>query len=989
MPFRFLLFLFFVFWPQSKFLAAKVLDNNPKPISKKTYFTDNESIWVDSVLNSLTLDQKVGQLFIVAAYSNHLEGEYQKVDNLIEKYNIGGLIFMQGTPAAQAKLTNRYQTIAKVPLLISFDGEWGLGMRLSNVISYPKAITLGAIQDNKLIYKMGADIAEQCVRLGIQLNFAPDADINSNAENPVIGFRSFGENKINVTQKAIAYMKGLQHNGVIANAKHFPGHGDANDDSHFNLPKIERSIERLTDTELYPFREMIKDSLMSIITGHLLVPSIENKNIATSLSGSTITDLFKTKMGFQGLIITDALNMQGATKGNISAGDIELQAFLAGNDLLLMPENAIAGITKIIAAVNDGKIQMNDLDFRVKKILKAKYWAGLSFKKSVLETDITEDLNQQKYLGLKQVLYENAVTVASNPDNLIPLNQPFQSKKIVSIAIGAELGNSFQKTLLKFGDIQIFSNESRSDDDWYTSILNTLDTGKTIIVSLHKLNNLPSRRFGISPTTMGFLSALQKQNKVIFVVLGNPYAIKYFPDIKTIVCGYEDDPLAEEAAAQVILGALPAIGLLPVSIGSRFKAGDGVQIKSQNILGYSLPEAVGINSVALSRIDNIVNTAIEQKVMPGCNMLIIRKGKIAYTKSFGNLRYESGQKVNQNTVYDLASVTKVAATLQAIMKLKDIGILSLQQKASFYLPELDSTNKADITIENLLLHQAGLHGYVPFWEKTKINKKLDSTYYRTEKSPDYPFTVATNLYGNQMLKDSLWQWVIKTPLITKHTKRGEFPFLYSDLGLIILQKVIEKISGMPLDKYCEEILFNPLFLERTGFNISEKVSIDQIAPSENDLVFRGQQIKGTVQDQQAAMLGGVAGHAGLFGSLFDLAKILQMNLNKGTYAGQRFFEESTVEAFSKTKSDKSHRALGWDKQPDEKDSNYISGEASDESYGHSGYTGTMVWVDPKYDLIFIFLANRVYPSAHNNKLNSLKIRRKIHDVVYQSLVNQN
>ena len=666
MAFRFLLFLILIISHGSTILVGQIINNNPASISKNPYFADAEIVWVDSVFNNLTLEQKVGQLFIVAAYSNHLEGEYLKVDNLIDKYTIGGLIFMQGTPVAQAKLTNRYQNIAKVPLLISFDGEWGLGMRLSNVISYPKAITLGAIKDNNLIYKMGADIAEQCVRLGIHLNFAPDADINSNGENPVIGFRSFGENRINVAQKAIAYMKGLQHNGVIANAKHFPGHGDANDDSHFNLPKIDFNLERLTDIELYPFRDMIKDSLMSIITGHLLVPSVKDKNIATSLSGKTVTDLLKTKMGFKGLMITDALNMQGATKGNLSAGDIELQAFLAGNDLLLMPENAIAGITKIIAAINDGKIQITDLDFRVKKILKAKYWAGLSNKINIIETDITEELNQQKYLGLKQILYENAVTVASNPDNLIPLDQSAKPNKIVSIAIGAELDNNFQKTLLKFGDIQLFSNESKSDDDWYTTLLNTLDTGKTIIVSLHKLSNSPSRRYGISPTTMGFLTSLQKQNKVILVVLGNPYAIKYFPDIQTVICGYEDDPLAEEAAAQVISGALPAIGLLPVSVGSRFRAGDGIYTKSRQILGFSLPEAVGINSVALSRIDNIVNNAIEQKVMPGCNILIARKSKITYAKSFGNLQYESGQKVNQNTIYDLASVTKDTGKSRAV-----------------------------------------------------------------------------------------------------------------------------------------------------------------------------------------------------------------------------------------------------------------------------------------------------------------------------------
>jgi beta-N-acetylhexosaminidase len=987
MFFRIILFSFVFIFPElelSKFLANKTLKN--KVVTPKPYFLDQESVWVDSVLNNMSLEQKIGQFFIAAAYSNQGEGEYQKIENLIEKHNIGGLIFMQGTPSAQAKLTNRYQNLSKIPLLISFDGEWGLGMRLSNVISYPKAITLGAIKDNTLIYKMGADIAEQFKRLGIQLNFAPDADINSNSENPVIGFRSFGEDKINVAKKAIAYMKGMQHNGVIANAKHFPGHGDAATDSHYSLPKINHSLTTLTDIDLYPFQEMIKDSLMSVITGHLLVPSIDTRNIATSLSGNAVAGILKNKMGFRGLVITDALNMKGATKGTNNAGEIELQAFLAGNDILLMPENVPAGIQKIKAAHSTGRIQLDDINYRVKKILKAKYWAGLNVKKEIQKNDINEDLNQQKYLGHKQLLYENAVTVVENKNELIPLIKIPNQKNIVSIAIGAELGNSFQKTLLKFGSFPIYSNEARSDNNWYEKLLSTIDTSKVVVVSLHRLSNTPSRRYNISPTTMSFLNRLQKRNRVVLVVFGNPYSLKYFPEATNVVCGYEDDPLMQEATAQVIFGALSAKGILPVSVGKKYKAGEGLELASANILGFSLPEAVGINSVAFSRIDDIINSSISQRIMPGCNLLIARHGKIAHIKAYGNLRYESNQKVTPYTIYDLASVTKVAATLQAIMKLQDQKLLDINQKASYYLPELDSTNKKDITITNILLHQAGLHGYLPFWENTKKNKRLDSTYYSFTKTDRYPNTVAKGIYGSNSLKDSLWKWVIKSPLITRKSRFGEYPFLYSDLGLIILQKVIEKVSGIPLNLYCEQSFYSPLNLERTGFNIGERISIDQFAPTENDNVFRGRQIIGTVQDQQAAMLGGIAGHAGLFGSLFDLAKICQMNLNKGTYGNLSFFDPKTIDQFTQSISQKSHRALGWDKLPDDRESHYISGQASAESFGHSGYTGTMIWIDPKYDLVFIFLANRVYPNANNNKLNALKIRRKIHDVVYQSLM---
>ncbi len=993
MSLRILVIFLFIFLPKAAEVQIDTIVNTlsstikNKPILPKKFFIDEESQWVDSVFNKLTTDQKIGQFFIVAAYSNQGESEYQKIDNLIEKYNIGGLIFMQGSPSVQAKLTNRYQNLSQIPLLISFDGEWGLGMRLSNVISYPKALTLGAIQDNGLIYKMGGDIAEQCKRLGIHLNFAPDADVNSNALNPVIGYRSFGENKVNVAQKAVAYMKGLQNNGVIANAKHFPGHGDAATDSHYSLPKINHSIEKLTETDLYPFAEMIKDSLMSVITGHLLVPSIDTRNIATSLSGNAVSGILKNKMGFRGLIITDALNMKGATKNASSAGDTELQAFLAGNDLLLMPESAIAGIHKIKAAVVIKKITLDEIDYRVKKILKAKYWAGLNIKKEIIKENVVEDLNQKKYLGFRQILFENAITVAKNAENLIPLVKLNSPKNIVSIAIGAELGNTFQKTLLKFGSFPIYSNESRSDEVWLKRMLNNLDSNKIAIVSLHRLSTNPSRRYNITPSTINFLEKLQKQNKVILVEFGNPYGLKYFASQKTIVCGFEDDPQAQEAAAQIIFGALPAKGKLPVTAHDTLKEGDGIEIASSNILGFSMPEAVGINSVALARIDNIVNSSISQKIFPGCNLLIARNGKIAYTKAYGTLKYESGQKVTPYTVYDLASVTKVGATLQAIMKLYDQNLLDITQKASFYLPELDSTNKKNITISNLLLHQAGLHGYLPFWENTKKKRKLDTTYYNLEKTEKFPFQVANGIYGNQALKDSLWKWVKDSPMITRRSRFGEYPFLYSDLGLIILQKIIEKITDSPLDIYCENTFFKPLNLEEIGFNINKKVAIDQIAPTENDYSFRGIQIKGTVQDQQAAMLGGVAGHAGLFGNLYDLAKLFQMNLNKGTYGGLTFYSAKTHDTFTQATTIKSHRAYGWDKQPENSDSHYISGQASDESYGHSGYTGTMVWIEPKYNLLFIFLTNRVYPNANNNRLNTLKIRRKIHDVVYQSIVN--
>jgi beta-N-acetylhexosaminidase len=944
--------------------------------------------WADSILNTMSIEQKIGQLFIVAAYSNQNENDYQKLQNTIERHQVGGLIFMQGSAKGQAILTNRYQAASKLPLLICFDGEWGLSMRIKNVMNYPRAITLGAIQNNQLLHQTGLHFAEQFRRLGVHLNFAPCADVNTNANNPVVGFRAFGDNKELVAEKASLLMKGMQHGGLMASAKHFPGHGHSSSDSHYSLPKINKTLTELQNTELYPFEQLIKDSVMSILTGHLSVPALEpQSNIPSSLSGKVVTDLLKNKMNFKGIIFTDALNMAGSGKNTNNQGEVELKAFLAGNDMMLMPDNLAAGIQSIRNAIANDQSLISTLNESVLKILRAKYWLGLHNTSQIQTENIEEDLNNAKYLGHIQKLYENAVTLVENKEKLMPLSTQ-KSDKLVSVAIGAELGNSFQKTLLKFTDFQLFNNESRSDDVWYTKLLQKIDTGKTVVVSLHRMSWWPSRRFNVSPTTINFLNKLQKKCKVILVVLGNPYSLKYFSNQKNIVCGYEDTPLAQEASAQALFAAIKVQGKLPVNIENSWPQGHGLVLEPANILGYALPESVSLNSVAFQNFDRIINEAIKQKIIPGCNLLLARKGRIVYTNSYGNLTYDGHQKVTNHTIYDLASVTKVAATLQCVMKLYDTGKLDISKNVAQYLPELDSTNKGSILIENILLHQAGLYGYLPFWQKSTENNQLKLKFYREEKTDDYQYKVANNLYSNQQLKDSLWQWVVDSELITRRSRYGQYPYLYSDLGLIILQKVIERITGVQLNSYWSENFAKPLGLERTGFNIYEKIGLDQIAPTENDRVFRKKQIHGTVQDQHAAMMGGISGHAGLFGSLNDLAILMQMNLNKGVYNNTRFFSDSTATFFTAKNTQKSRRALGWDRQPDDNDSHFVSTSASAVSYGHSGYTGTMVWIDPKYDLVFVFLTNRVYPNANNNKLNSLKIRRKIHDVVYQAIIDR-
>ena len=419
--------------------------SNFSPLQKQTPAYD----WVEKTFNSLTAEQKIGQLFMLATYSNKGESHAQEIEKMITQYGIGGLIFMQGGPYREAKYCNRYQAKSKVPLLISMDAEWGLGMRLDSVISYPRQMTLGAIQDNSYIEKMGEQIAKECKRLGIHVNFAPVVDVNVNPKNPVIGTRSFGEDKYNVAKKGIAYMKGLQGQHVLANAKHFPGHGDTDKDSHKALPVINHDINRLREIEFYPFEQLIKDSLASMMIAHLNIPALDSsKNSATTLSKNVVTDLLKKEMGFKGLIFTDALNMRGVADYN-DPGEVDLKALLAGNDVLLFPQNIPLAVKKIQGAINDHKISQKEVDRRVKKILYAKYWAGLNEYKPIETKNLAKDLNSPDGYALRFKLYEKAITIAKNDDNLLPI-RVLDTNTFASISIGEKKNNTFQKYLSKY-----------------------------------------------------------------------------------------------------------------------------------------------------------------------------------------------------------------------------------------------------------------------------------------------------------------------------------------------------------------------------------------------------------------------------------------------------------------------------------------------------------------------------------------------------------
>jgi beta-N-acetylhexosaminidase len=982
----------------ARFVPTRVYPS-ARPVEVLTLEASGQQ-WVDSVFQTLTPEQKIGQFFMVAAFSNRHEGHYQYIDHLVETYHIGGLIFFQGGPYRQAILTNRYQALAKVPLLIGIDGEWGLGMRLDSTMEFPKQMTLGAINSPDHIRQMGDEIGRQCQRLGIQINFAPVSDINSNPANPVIGNRSFGETRENVATKAIAYMQGLQGRHVIATAKHFPGHGDANTDSHHTLPLISRSSEQLRNIDLYPFRRLIADSLMGVVTGHLHVPVVDNSSpaLAATLSEKIVTDLLKRELGFRGLVFTDALNMAGVSRSG-RRDDVNLRALQAGNDILLYPENVKEAARVILEAVQQGKISQELIDEKVLKILRAKYWAGLSRRQPISLVNLAADLDAPEAHQLKADLSEQAVTVVNDPQGLLPLKR-LDTLQLASVSIGAErtfgpagaehTGETvFQRGINQFAScIHLALPDKPNTEAELAEVLTQLGPANVVLLSYHRMSESAHRRFGVTKASTDLIGRLQKLGKkVIVTAFGSPYSLPVFAGADALVCAYQDFDEMQQTVPQVLFGGLGAKGILPVSAGE-WRAGTGIRLEPGGRLATGTPESAGMKSAVLARIDGLVQAAIRDRVVPGCQVLVARKGRIVYSKNFGGLTYgPTAERVTDGTLYDLASLTKVLSTLQAVMWLYDRKLLDLDQRASFYLPELRGTTKQAITIRDLLWHQSGLIAFYPqLWDRTRApGGGLKPEYYSPVADSLHTLQIAPTLWAKPALRDSVWKWVIQSPLSRKTDESGKPAYVYSDLGFLTLQKVVERISRQPLDKFVAAQIFKPLGLTNIGFTPLQRLPNPRCAPTEQDSYFRNSLLVGTVHDQMAAVQGGVSGHAGLFGNAQDIARLLQMNLQNGEYGGSRLYQAGTVPYFTQTISPRSYRALGWDKPNPTDNSVYLADQATERSFGHTGFTGNMVWVDPEKELVFVFLSNRIHPTAANTLINTTKLRRRINELVYLSI----
>jgi len=941
-----------------------------------------EKQWVDSVYNALTAQQRIGQLFMLRANSDIDSAEIRNLSHLIRDYNIGGLCFFKGGPIRQAILTNYYQQLALTPLLISMDAEWGLGMRLDSTISFPRQMTIGAMQNEMLISVYGQTIASQLKRLGVHVSFSPVADINSNPANPVINIRSFGEHKEDVARKAILYMKALQKGGIITVAKHFPGHGDTDTDSHHTLPFIGHSAAVIDSLDLYPFKKLINAGLDGMMLAHLYIPAFDTtRNLPSSLSPLVTDSLLRKKLGFNGLIFTDALDMKGVS-GYDAPGFVELRALKAGADVLLLSVSVEKALTAIQQAIDSGWYSQHELEVHCRKVLMYKYRAGLNDLKSIPIENLYDDLHTPYSENFSLELYRNSVTVLRNENNIIPVVIQ-DTTRIATLMIGYDDIRKFQQRINDFAQADHYTLPRNADKNEIEKIYKSLKAYNLILIGINNTIPAPARNFGISEATVKLVDSLLVSKKCILNLFTIPYSINLFRNADQangLVVAYQDNADAYDAVVQILFGAFGASGQLPVSANKAFPAHSGLTTSVNNCLRYNPFENSGISDEDLSDVDSIIQSGLDKKAYPGCQVLIAKDGNVIYRKAFGVIDYSKNQSVRNDDLYDLASVTKVAATTLAIMKLYDKGVVNLDVPISQTLKYLENTNKNKITIREIMTHQAGLVAWIPFYQKTLVNRKPDSTIYAIRYSADFPLRVADGMYIRKDYKQAILDSILNSSVSDKKEYR------YSDLGFILLQQYVEQVTGQSLDVFVAEQLFKPLGLHTLTYKPRDYFPLSRIIPTEIDTLFRRQLVHGDVHDQAAAMLGGVAGHAGLFGTSNDMAVLLQMLVQNGFYGGKQYLKPETVTLFTKRQFKGNRRGLGFDKpQLIPSEAGPACEEASANSFGHTGFTGTYIWADPDNDLLIVFLSNRVNPYTEPNRLVQLGIRTEIQKTLYKSL----
>jgi beta-N-acetylhexosaminidase len=1055
---------------------------------KPAFLTDFNKVWVDSVFSTLTLDQKIGQLLMPRGNYSGKPHDLETLKTWVRDYHIGGIVFFASNPTTQASITNQLQAIAQTPLLIGQDFEWGLGMRLDSTDRFPYAVALGAVKDSEdLLEAMGIEVARQCKRIGVHINYGPVIDVNNNPNNPVINFRSYGSDKINVTQKGLAYMKGMQSQGILCTAKHFPGHGDTDVDSHHDLPLITHARTRLDQIELYPFKKLIDQGLSGIMTAHLNIPALEpQKGLASTFSSKIVYKLLREELNFSGLTFTDAMEMQGAVK-NYAKGEAMVKALLAGNDILETFMDVPGTVEAIKRAINDGSLPLEVINFKVKKILKAKSWVGLDNYQPINLANLVPDLNTIQSDLLNYQLTERSITCLRNESNLLPIKNLTQ--KIAVLSIDVDGVTDFYDMVSQYTTADFYNLPKNAKDVSVDSLLQELENYDVVLAAIHLVDIRASKNYGLTPSNIRLLKILASRENVVINLLGNPYILTKIPDLslsKSLIMAYQQNVYTEKVVPQIVFGALPAQGVFPVDISSEFKSGDGKFWESINRLSYGIPEQVGVDRVSLILgLDSIVRQGMMEKAFPGCVLQVAKDGKVILQKSYGFHTYEEANlsiltsdntsnrysfiddamdnpatlnttiipkkktadtigKVKMDDVFDLASITKIGASSLAIMQLMSDNKFSLDGTLGMYCPSVLGSDKANLKMRDLLTHRAGLKAWIPFWkdaiDTTATIKKALQLYPDYEKecivtikkpgffrrlfgkksekiihfeetakskpefwakilngetsvwkpnifsdiyTDQFNIPVAESMFLNKNYKNRLMKQIADSPL------DGSNKYVYSDLHYYYYPEIIKQLTGEKFETYLNNT-YRKIGSNSLTFNPLTKIDHQKIIPTEYDSIFRKQLLRGYVHDEGAAMMGGVSGHAGLFGNANDLTKLMQMYLQHGKYGGQQFIKPEIVSLCTAYQFPelKNRRGIGFDKKDFDPEIKNAPSSASPDSYGHSGYSGTYTWVDPAYNLVYVFLSNRVYPTRNNTKIATLNIRPAIGEHIIKCIIKE-
>ena len=952
--------------------------------------------WVEEQLQKMTLKEKIGQLFIHTVSPQITQYGKADIKKAVTEYHIGGLLFSGGQVLSQIEMTNYAQSFAKIPLMLTFDGEWGLAMRLKQTVSFPRNRVLGCISEDSLLYAYGREVARQCKEIGVHVNFAPVADVDNNPKNPVINTRSFGSNPQQVARQVAAYAKGLEDGGVIAVCKHFPGHGDTETDSHKSLPKLNFDRTRLDSLELIPFKTAIASGISGMMTGHLLIPALDTQKPA-SLSHAVVTQLLKNELQFDGLAFTDALAMHGVA----GYGHPAAQALIAGNDLILVQRNLKKEMDGVLSALKRGSLTEEQITEKCRKVLTYKYILGLTQTPYIQSGQIMNRINTPEAKELVNTLKKKAVTVISNRDNQLPVSANSSGNLLVSISKSPSRMHPLYEQLRKSISIQWINLHPDSSK----SLLSRIQKANRVIIAIESdhylryaklLNQVTAQK----PTVMTFftpLAALRGQESML-------------KKAQAVIAAHTGEAIVQQHVADIIIGKSMANGRLSIDLGDTFKAGTGITLNAPSKSISQSAKITGINTSVLNQIDEIALEGIQAKAYPGCHILVMKKGSIVYDKCFGTVTYESKKKVRPEHLYDLASLSKATGTLLAVMKLYDEGKINLTDKISKFLPQFKGTNKENITIQELLFHESGLPAYLPFYKDAidlksckggLFKNRRDACHtiqvgrnlyactdfnYRTEwvsplPSKSYPIQIAENLYIRKEFKDIMLQRIIEASPRSKN-------YRYSCLNFMLLKEAVENITRQTMDVFIDSVYFRPMKLERIAYQPLRKFKKEEIIPTVSKDFLRGSKpLQGFVHDEAAAFLGGVSGNAGMFSSAPEVAAIFQMLLNQGVYNHQRFLSKETCKLFTTMKSSKSRRGLGFDK-PDPNNAHYspCASEAPACVFGHTGFSGTCAWADPQNDIVMVFLCNRIYPNPYSQKnLSRLNIRPRIQETIYKAL----